>query len=135
MTPRPELATKSVYEGLPRHQADATVTVTLSKSRFPRGEIVIGRTYQLPDGTRETSEPTRVYLEEQISPAVRNLWEALFDETATAAQAAPKTLSIQLQIPDLSATWRCRLRALAEIAAYEFGATLKGTAPYLRTLA
>jgi hypothetical protein len=109
--------------------ADAMITVSFSKSRWRRGEFVIVSTYRLPDGAVEVGDNRRVYLDHAVGPTVRELWAVLFEEAAGARQHNPRTLAIKLEFEGLPALWKARLRAVAEVAASEVHAVVRGTAP------
>ena len=110
-------------------EADATVTVSCSHSRFRRGEFVVLVTYRMPDGTVEFGDNRRVYIDYAVGVTLRELWAVLFDEAVGARQHSPRTLAIQLKSEGLPDPWRIRLRAVAEVVASEVQAVIRGAAP------
>jgi hypothetical protein len=112
--------------------ADATVTVSCSHSRFRRGEFVLLVTYRMDDGTVEVGDTHRVYIDYAVGATLRELWTVLFDEAAEVRQHSPRTLAIQLKPEGLSALWKARLHAVAEVVASEVQAVIRGAAPEVR---
>ncbi len=112
--------------------ADATVTVSCSHSRFRQGEFVLLVTYRMPDGRVEAADARRIYIDYAVGATVRELWTVLFDEVAEVRQHSPRTLAIKLKPEGLSELWKARLHAVAEVVASEVQAVVRGAAPEVR---
>jgi len=115
----------------PREGCAATILVTYSRDRYPRGEIIIRNHYRLDDDSVEQDRSRRVYPREQLSYFIEELWALLFEHIATADQYQPTSILIRLEIPHQIGPVYRYTRAVAEIAAAEFGALVAGTAPDL----
>jgi len=115
----------------PREGSAVTILLTFSCDRFPRGEIVIRNHYRLDGGTVERDRSRRVYSQEQPRYFIEELWALLFEHIAAADQYHPSSILIRLQIPHRIGPVYRYTRAVAEVAATEFGALVAGTAPDL----
>jgi len=115
----------------PREGAAVTILLTYARDRFPRGEIVIRNLYRLDDDTVEQDRSRRVYPREQTHYFIAELWDLLYEHIAAADQVHPSSMVIRLEIPQQIGLIYRYTRAVAEVAAAEFGALVAGTAPDL----
>jgi hypothetical protein len=111
-----------------RHDALAVVRLTYSQSRYPLGEVVVQTVYRFSDGSRDTDPPRRVYLGQSTGPAIREIWDVVFDAAALGRQFQPQALILRLYPAPFPLFWEVRLRALAEVVAEELGVVVAGTA-------
>jgi hypothetical protein len=118
---------KNQGSGAQRRGAVVSVNVTYSCSRYDRGEFVIRTTYRFDDGRMEHDPNRRIYLAGGMERTIRELWAELFDATALGQQCAPRAISIRLSLEGAPVLWRARLRAVAEVVAYELRVVVRGT--------
>lgn len=110
-----------------RQGAAVTVSVVYSESRYSLGELVIRTVYRCANGSVDHEVIPRIYLGMHTGPAIRQLWNTMFDAVLIAQEYAPSAISIRLRIDGAPALWRARVRAIAEVVAEELKIALRGT--------
>ena len=108
-----------------RKNSSATVTLRISYSRYLHGEVVIETIYLLEDGTEDRDPTSRIFLGEDHTGVITQLWDKLFDAVLVAREYDIKLVVIDFHRVVLE-TWDRDLLIAVLIVAHELQVQVSG---------